>query len=159
MRRMSQKLKIVDDDNLKIKLHDRITNLDKEILLDYSVNLIDYTFKLINYDYHNYDVIQSALGLFNSWRDNKKNLTSLRTAIFKVHQEAREEENQILSLAFRVTGHALATAHVVNHLEVSLDYMIKLMNVISNDDKKESAKLRLLQIKLLNKIIKKKQRA
>ncbi|MGD9581868.1 MAG: putative immunity protein [Vampirovibrionia bacterium] len=152
------KIRIVDDLILRSKIVAIIKATEKEILLDYVQEIITVTNKEIDYQLLNEKVINEVVTSFHKWRNNEVNLKILRSQIFKLHSLARAETNEIIKTYYRFLAHALATAHVVDHLEVALDYLIKLVNLKTNNLSQESTHNRLLQIDLLNNIIESKQK-
>jgi hypothetical protein len=153
-----KKLKIVDNDDLREELIGLFNNQDKNLLLDFALRIIDITFDKISYDYLKNTNVKQVLLNFSSWRKKEIKLNVLRKEIFKIHELAKHEEDQLIKTALRVLGHALATAHTTKHLIVSTDYLIKLINIMSSNNYEESTKIRHLQIGILKGLITEKQK-
>ena len=154
----SSKIKIVDDIDLRSKLVKIIKTTDKEFLLDYAIEIINIVSKDNDLKKLNTETTNSAIPFFLKWRKSEVSLRILRDQIFKLHTLARTEKNEITTSYYRFLAHALATAHVVDHLEVALDYLIKMVNLKTNFNQQESTNKRLFQISSLEKIISQNKR-
>ncbi|MBN2835408.1 MAG: hypothetical protein JXR48_10635 [Candidatus Delongbacteria bacterium] len=153
-----RKIKIVDNDNLRTELITLINSQTDELLLDFALKITYITFDKIALDYKENIYIQQAVNSFSKWRKNDMKLSDLRKVIFNIHKLAKNELDYQKQVSLRVLGHALATAHTINHLIVATDYQIKLINILSNNSYEESTQTRLLQIKILEDLIKEKQK-
>lgn len=153
-----RKIKIVDNDNLRTELITLINSQTDELLLDFALKITYITFDKISLDYKENIYIQQAVNSFSKWRKNDMKLSDLRKVIFNIHKLAKNELDYQKQVSLRVLGHALATAHTINHLIVATDYQIKLINILSNNSYEESTQTRLLQIKILEDLIKEKQK-
>ena len=154
----SPKIRIVDDLALRSQLVAILHTTEKEILLDYVQEIISVTKKKIDLQFLDAQAIDNTIITFLKWRKKEVNLKILRENIFNLHSLASTETNELTKVYYRFVAHALATAHVMEHLVVALDYLIKYVNIKTDNNKKESASNRLLQINILNDIIKSKQK-
>jgi len=144
------KIKIIDDDSLRTILVEKIKNLTENEIYDYCIFLLNNCSSYIDYNYEKDVIIKMAVNEFERYNKERTTLNSLRKMIFNIHAKARIHDD-LMKNYLRSIGHLLATAHVKQHLEVALDYWIKVANVTSNGDIKESTKIRLLQISFFNK--------
>ncbi|MDD3713014.1 MAG: hypothetical protein PHZ28_05945 [Candidatus Izemoplasmatales bacterium] len=139
------KIKIIDDDDLRIVLLERIKNMTENEIYDYCLFALENCSSYIKYDYTKDVIIKLAVNEFERYNKEKTRLKSLREMIFNIHAQARTKDD-LMKCYFRTIGHLLATAHVKQHLEVALDYWIKVANIKSASNVQESTKIRLLQI-------------
>lgn len=86
-----------------------------------------------------------AVNEFKRYIKERTKPKSLREMIFNIYAQARTKVD-LMKNYFRTIDHQLATAHVKEHLEVVLDYWIKVANIKSAGNVRESTKIRFLQI-------------
>jgi hypothetical protein len=139
------KIKIIDDDDLRMIIVERIKNMTENEIYDYCLFALKNCSSYINYDYKKDIIIKAAVNEFERYIKEQTKLKSLREMIFNVHAQARMKDD-LMKNYFRTIGHLLAAAHVKEHLEVALDYWIKVANIKSAGNVQESTKIRLLQI-------------
>lgn len=144
------KIKIIDDDSLRRSLLEKIENLTETEVFEFVLFIVQNCTSYIGYDIEKNPSLYEAINEFTRYTREKNELKTLRNKIFLLHAQARNSED-LMKYYYRAIGHALATAHAKQHLEVALDYFVKVANALSNGDNKESTKIRLLQISFFNK--------
>ena len=72
----------------------------------------------------------------------------LRDAGFLANTLAKDSLNEISKYSSRVYAQAIATGHMRGHAIVSSDYAIKVINLLTNNDKAEASNERNRQIEL-----------
>ena len=124
------KIKIVDDTELRKELDMEYDFSSQEQLCKYALLLAHHILKLINYPDMDNETIKEGFFINEQWQKGNVRVHDVRQIDFKIHQMAKSSEDDIISTALRVVGHAVATGHMKEHAMVASDYAIKVINLL-----------------------------
>ena len=123
------KIKINDVPELRTIL-DTIYDSKTQIqLARWALGLAEHILALVEYDYKNDLAIQNGFTVNKMWQANAARMFDVRQAGFKVHQQAKACDDQVVQAALRVAGQAVGTGHMREHAMVASDYAIKTINL------------------------------
>lgn len=146
------KIKMVDDSQLRKEL-DLEYDLSSQVkLCKYALLLAKHILQLINYPDAKNEIIKMGFVVNEKWQNSEARMHDVRQIAFKIHQLAKKNEDEIISTALRVVGHAVATGHMREHAMVASDYAIKVINFLYPNNIDAVKKERLWQIEQLKKI-------
>jgi hypothetical protein len=141
-----EKIRINDSSDSRKELDGLYETADQIILAKWSLNLAKHILDLAGYDYQNNKIILDGFKTNELWQIGKMRMHDVRQSGFKIHQLAKESENEIVKAALRVTGHAVASGHMPEHAMVASDYAIKFINLKFPGDNEAIKNERLWQI-------------
>lgn len=146
------KIKIVDDTELRKELDMEYDFSSQEQLCKYALLLAHHILELINYPDIDNETIKEGFFINEQWQKGNVRMHDVRQICFKIHQMAKSSEDDIISTALRVVGHAVATGHMKEHAMVASDYAVKVINLLCTNNMDAVKKERLWQINHLKEI-------
>ena len=146
------KIKIVDDTELRKELDMEYDFSSQEQLCKYALLLAHHILELINYPDMDNETIKEGFFINEQWQKGNARMHDVRKISFKIHQMAKSSEDDIISTALRVVGHAVATGHMKEHAMVASDYAVKVINLLCPNNMDAVKKERLWQINHLKEI-------
>ncbi|MBC3889549.1 hypothetical protein GH810_14645 [Acetobacterium paludosum] len=127
------KIKIQDDTWLREIIDTVYEESDQIILARWSLAMAKHILELVNIPYENNDIILGGFDTNVQWQNGKARMHDVRQAGFRIHQLARNSENEIEKTALRVVGQAIGSGHMREHAMVASDYSVKVINLIKPD--------------------------
>lgn len=146
------KIKIVDDTELRKELDMEYDCSSQKQLCKYALLLAHHILELINYPDMDNEIIKEGFFINEQWCKGNASIHDVRVVCFKIHQIAKSSEDDVISTALRVVGHAIATGHMKEHAMVASDYAIKVINLLCPNNMDAVKQERLWQIKHLQEI-------
>ncbi|MDA3931198.1 MAG: hypothetical protein PF513_00520 [Tenericutes bacterium] len=147
------KIKIVDDIEIRSILVDIIEVQNKIIASKWAIQNAIRILDLIGYKASSVDLIKRGIEYNKLYNDKLINMNELRHICFEIHRHAKKQDNMIMQSALRAFGHAVSTAHMKNHVIVSSDYIIKVLNLAHENSYEIASEERILQLKELKEIM------
>ena len=146
------KIKIFDDTELRKEIDMEYDLSSQEQLCKYALLLAHHILELINYPDMDNETIKEGFFINEQWQKGNVRMHDVRQIGFKIHQMAKSSEDDIISTALRVVGHAVATGHMKEHAMVASDYAVKVINLLCPNNMDAVKKERLWQINHLKEI-------
>lgn len=87
------------------------------------------------------------------WQNHKASVGDVKKIGLAIHQEARNESNEIIRTYLRLAGQAVATGHMKEHGIVASDYAILLINLLHPNQEEPVIQERHYQLETLKKLI------
>ena len=128
------KIKIIDNSELRGRIDELYEKTSQVALAKWSLLMAKHILEISNIDYSSIGEIVDGFMVNELWQTGNARMHDVRQASFKIHKIARECESEIMKLAFRVTGQAVASGHMREHAMVASDYAIKTIGLISSND-------------------------
>jgi hypothetical protein len=147
------KIKIVDDPTIREEIDDLYEITNQIILAKWSLSIAKHILLLVGMDYHTVDVIADGFQTNEMWQSGNARMHDVRQSGFKVHRLARETDNQIHQAALRVVGQAIGSGHMREHSMVASDYAIKVIGLLTSNDRIAISSERKWQLEELKNII------
>ncbi|MBQ1826375.1 MAG: hypothetical protein II126_00255 [Erysipelotrichaceae bacterium] len=143
------KIRITDNAMLRDELERECSESDQRLLCRFALKLAIRMLEVSGCPYRGNDAVMNGFFVSSQWLKGKTGVNEVRQAAFRIHQQARESSDAVVSSVFRTVGHAVATAHVKEHAMAASDYAIKVVNLLHPDDAEAAEKERSWQIDLL----------
>lgn len=115
-----------DDNSLREKLDCLYEQKNQIALSKWSLTLAKHILEIANISDQNNAIID-AFVVTELWQVGKARMHDVRQAGFKIHQIAKECDNEIEKTVFRVVGQAVGTGHMREHAMVASDYAVKVI--------------------------------
>ena len=147
------KIKIVDDSIIREEIDDLYEVANQIVLAKWSLSIAKHILFVTGIDYKNIKVIEEGFQINERWQSKNALVQDVRQAGFKIHKLARENDNEIQKNALRVFGQAVSSGHMREHSMVASDYAIKVIGLLSANDKSAISKERKWQLEKLKNII------
>lgn len=146
-----RKIKLLDDDDLRIVLDRLYENSSQIQLCQYALQLAEHVLNMVDFDIQ-HPILQEGFSVNIAWQRGLARMHDVRQAGFRIHALAKAEEDPQIKTALRVVGQAVASGHMREHTMVASDYAIKLINLKHPLDKEAVQKERQWQIDALRLI-------
>ena len=143
------KIKIFDDTELRAALDAQYSLASQIVLCKYVLQLAGHILEIANYPYQDNGAIQDGFRINGLWQDGNARMHDVRQAALRIHQLAKECDNEITGTALRTAGHAVATGHMSEHAMVASDYAVKVINLLHPGDMEAVRAERLWQVECL----------
>ncbi|MDD3106190.1 MAG: hypothetical protein PHP65_00080 [Bacilli bacterium] len=98
------------------------------------------------------EVIMQGFFLNEQWQNKQARVHDVRVVGFQIHELAKKARDPLIQAAYRVVGHAVSSAHRIEHAMVASDYAILVMNALYPNDQLAVEKERQFQIHLMEQI-------
>jgi hypothetical protein len=128
------KIKISDDIILRNRLDELYENTNQVTLAQWSLCLAKHILEITAMEYWYNQIVLNGFAVNEQWQNEKARMHDVRQAGFKIHQLAKQSENEIEKAALRVLGQAVATGHMREHAMVASDYAVKVINLLCPND-------------------------
>lgn len=145
------KIKIVDNMELRKEIDNLYEKIDNINIAKWSISMAKHILEITKIDYNSIDEIVNGFKINELWQMDEAKVHEIRQAGFKIHKLAKECDSEITKNAFRVVGHAVASAHMKEHAMVASDYSIKTIGLITSNDITSITKERKWQLDELKK--------
>lgn len=149
------KIKIRDDENKRNELEQILNSLSQRKLAIWArknanrfISCID-----IGDEKAKADIVFRTSDILQKRMDGKISAFELRDAGFLANTLAKDSLNEISKFSSRVYAQAIATGHMRGHAIVSSDYAIKVINLLTDNDKVEAGNERNRQIELAESLL------
>lgn len=146
-----RKIKLMDDDELRIMLDNRYESSSQIQLCQYALQLAKHVLDMVSFDIQN-PIIQEGFSVNIAWQKGLARMHDVRQAGFRIHALAKAQADPQIKIALRVVGQAVASGHMREHAMVASDYAIKLINLKYPLDKEAVQKERRWQIQTMRKV-------
>lgn len=128
------KIKILDDKNMRNEIDFLYEKIDQVILAKWSLEIAKHILEIAEIEYLKIDEIVDGFKINELWQQGKARIYDVRKAGFSIHKLTRDSDNEIYTVALRVVGHAVASAHMKEHSMVASDYAVKVINLLYPND-------------------------
>lgn len=146
------KIKIPDEPALRERLDRECDEASHVQLCRYALGLAAHILALTHDPHPDHPTLQEGFRICGQWQKGLASVQEVRRCGFQIHQMARATGDAIARAAWRVAGHAVATAHMREHALVASDYAVKVVSLLHPDSLDEVRKERLWQIRHLAEI-------
>ncbi|MDP5277069.1 putative immunity protein [Chengkuizengella axinellae] len=147
------KIKIVDNKEIRNKIEETLEKLSQKSLAQWSLKIASKY--LIHLDNHlkNDERIKLGIETLEKRIEGSIRAYDLRKVGFIVNELAKESKSEVSKFAARSFAQAIATGHMRGHALVCSDYVVKLINSLSNNSQETATKERKRQLKILNELM------
>lgn len=129
------KIKIEDNILLRKEIVELFQSMDQQSLAKWSVSLAKHVLGCVEMDFETLQEVNKAFEVNDLWQVNQASVNNVREAGIKIHSLARSSTSQIKKSVLRVVGHAVSSGHMSEHAMVASDYAIKVVGLLSANDK------------------------
>ena len=151
------KIKIVDNIELRQEIVELIGFLNQIDLAKWAISIAKHTLPHLEKEFPDNEKIANGFKVNELWQKGEATVHQVREAGFKVHEVARECQQESSRAAARAVGQAVGVGHMRGHAIVAADYAIKTINVVFNNDLNKATEERKWQLQELNKYIQSKK--
>lgn len=148
------KIKIVDNVELRQEIEKLIDFLNQIDLAKWAISVAKHTLPYLEKEFPDNEKIINGFKTSELWQKGEVTVHQVRQAGFKVHEVARECQQETAKAAARAVGQAVGVGHMKGHAIVAADYAIKTINIAFNNDLNKATEERDWQLQELNKYIK-----
>lgn len=149
------KIKILDNSVLRAELFELTKNASQIQLANWAMNCAKHILNLSPIEI-NLNVVNLGFQTNILWQNQNATVHEVRQIGFKIHEEARNTENEIAKNVLRTIGQAVAVGHMKEHAMVCSDYAIKTIQLHSENNLETITSERQWQIDELKKILNEK---
>ena len=128
------KIKIVDNDSIRQEIDTLYEQMDHVDVAKWALLVAKHILEVVGIDYTVIDEIADGFTIHELWQVKKARVHDARMASIAIHHLAKNCDDEIQKLAFRVAGHAVASAHMAEHSMVASDYAIKTIDLYTSND-------------------------
>lgn len=143
------KIRIPDEPALRERLDRECDKASHVQLCRYALGLAAHILALTRDPHPDHAALQEGFRIGGLWQKGLASVQEVRRCGFQIHQMARASGNAIARAAWRVAGHAVATAHMREHAMVASDYAVQVVSLLHPDSMDTVRKERLWQIRHL----------
>lgn len=147
------KIKIVDNSTLREEIDELYDKTNQIALAKWSLSIAKHILLVVGIDYKSENVIVEGFQINEMWQTGNARSHDVRQSGFKIHKLARENDNEIQKTALRVVGQAVASGHMREHSMVASDYAIKVIGLLTSNNKSAISNERKWQLEELENII------
>jgi hypothetical protein len=147
------KIRFTDDVNIRKEIDALYETTHQIVLAKWSLSVAKHILSLVGIDYDAVDEIADGFHTNEMWQSGYARMHDVRQAGFKIHQLAREADNEIRKIALRTAGQAVGSGHMREHSMVTSDYAIKVIGLLTSNNQSAISKERNWQLNELKKII------
>lgn len=124
------KLKINDSVDLRNHLNAVYETATQQQIARWALNMVVHILQLASPKYLENEAVINGIAVNQLWQEGKARMHDVRQAGFRIHQLAKDCEDERLKIALRVVGQAVATGHMKEYGMVASDYAIKYVNLV-----------------------------
>ncbi len=147
-----RKIQTADDASLRDELDAEYDASSQVQLCKYALMLAGHILEKVHLPEQDLGVIQEGFLMNGQWQKGEVRMHDVRQISFRIHKLAKTSEDEMVSTALRVAGHAVAAAHMREHAMVASDYAVRLISLLYPGSMEEIRKERLWQISQLKEI-------
>jgi len=152
------KIKITDNTALRAEIDNLYERTGQLHLAQWSLSMAKRILKIADIDFLSVDAIAEGFKVNELWQEGKVRMYDVRQASFRVHQIARNCENEIKKAALRTAGQAIGSGHMKEHAMVASDYAIKTIGLLNANNMEAITDERLWQLEELKNTMKKREK-
>lgn len=128
------KIKIFDCPELRDELDGLYAKTDQVTLAKWALLLAKRSLKQVRVDDTTGEILFQGFQMNEQWQVGAARIHDVRQAGFRIHQCAKEAEDEMEKTALRVAGQAVSTGHMREHAMVASDYAVKRINLLYPND-------------------------